>query len=153
MREYLAAAPNEHQKSLMDERQLAEFLGIKPDTIRKWRVFKKGPRAIKSDTLFAIRWQTLKPGSQRATKLWLDPTSTSMIQPGCVRIARLEYAPPDLERWQAELQLDGSRTPRRRRSIAPRCLRTASVHRGIQVLPIAQQSFGMLAGKTGSKTG
>jgi excisionase family DNA binding protein len=47
MREYHSSSPNEHQKSLMDERQLAELLGIKPDTIRKWRVFKKGPRAIK----------------------------------------------------------------------------------------------------------
>ena len=55
MRDYPPAPPYEHQKSLMDERQLAEFLGIKPDTIRKWRVFKKGPRAIKIGHL--VRYQ------------------------------------------------------------------------------------------------
>ena len=55
MREYLPPHPVEQQKSLMDERQLAEFLGIRPDTIRKWRVFKKGPRAIKIGHL--VRYQ------------------------------------------------------------------------------------------------
>ncbi len=55
MPEYLPAPRNEHPKSLMDERQLAEFLRIKPDTIRKWRVFKKGPRAIKIGHL--VRYQ------------------------------------------------------------------------------------------------
>lgn len=56
MREYPPTRLSEHPKSLMDERQLAELLGIKPDTIRKWRVFKKGPRAIKIGHL--VRYQT-----------------------------------------------------------------------------------------------
>jgi excisionase family DNA binding protein len=55
MPDHLLTTTNERQRGLMDERQLAEFLGIKPDTIRKWRVFKKGPRAIKVGHLIRYR--------------------------------------------------------------------------------------------------
>lgn len=55
MHHYPPAPPNNDQRTLLDERQLAEFLRIKPDTIRKWRVFKKGPRAIKIGHL--VRYQ------------------------------------------------------------------------------------------------
>lgn len=47
--------PIKAQQILLDERQVAEFLRIKPDTVRKWRVFKKGPRAIKVGHL--VRYQ------------------------------------------------------------------------------------------------
>ena len=55
MSHYPPAPLDKDQRILLDERQVAEFLGIKPDTIRKWRVFKKGPRAIKIGHL--VRYQ------------------------------------------------------------------------------------------------
>lgn len=42
-----ASIYDHHMDKLLDNAQVAEILGIKPATLRKWRHLNKGPRWIK----------------------------------------------------------------------------------------------------------
>ena len=51
----VAGAPALHRPEFLTEMQVSEYLSVAPATVRKWRMLKKGPPAVKIG--FCVRYR------------------------------------------------------------------------------------------------